>query len=408
MPNSTGARLHYRVRRLLNRLGGILSGLTNRGSLEPSRERPAHKLPGDTGGIFGCSDLRQKLARSINSIAIGQHSSGGLHQPPRGDSVGTSSQADQGVMDVVSPEGNQHQSATSARRSECGSRCRIKGHEGPIRLDAQPSDFSGDSITDGPSKNRPFCLPLDGPGPSILQLAPRSPSTNHGCVPSELDGDESLCQSPLELGGQSPGQSSERVSGSPVAGDTSLASPALVSCDSEIAVRLSKNNSAVSGLDCGSGTVQPAGEPPTSGCFACLKRRYETEKLSEGASNLLLASLTPKSSKSYDSMFQKWIGWCQEWNTDLVSGPISEVANFLVDLFDKGYQQRSINAYHSAISSAHDKVEGYSVGQHPTISRLMAGVANARPPQPLFFHVAKTDQSREDAKHLFLPFLSKE
>ena len=305
MPNSTGAGLHYRVGRLPNRLGGILSGLTNRGSLEPSREKPVHKLPGDTGSILGCSDLRQKQARSINSIAIGKHNSSGLHQPPRGDSVGTSSQADQRVMAVVSPEGNPHQSTASARCSECGSRCRIKGHEGPIRLDAQPSDFSGDSITDGPSGNRPFCLLLDGPGPSILQLAPRSPSISHECVPLELDGDESLCQSPLELGGQSPGQSSERVSGSPVAGDTSLASPALVSCDSEIAVRLSKNNSTVSGLDCGSGTVQPAGEPPASGHLACHKHRYETEKLSEGASNLLLASWRPKSSQSYDSMFQK-------------------------------------------------------------------------------------------------------
>ena len=60
-------------------------------------------------------------------------------------------------------------------------------------------------------------------------------------------------------------------------------------------------------------------------------------------------------------MFQKWMGLCQEWNSDPISGPISEVANFLADLFDKGYQQKSINAYHSAISSAHDKVEGYKL-----------------------------------------------
>ena len=63
---------------------------------------------------------------------------------------------------------------------------------------------------------------------------------------------------------------------------------------------------------------------------------------------------------------------------------MSEVANFLADLFEKGYQQRSINAYRSAIASAHDRVDGVSVGQHPTISRLMAGVANARPPQPRY------------------------
>ena len=31
-------------------------------------------------------------------------------------------------------------------------------------------------------------------------------------------------------------------------------------------------------------------------------------------------------------------------------------------------------------------VDGYSVGQHPTISRLMKGVFNKRPPQPKYFY----------------------
>ena len=41
------------------------------------------------------------------------------------------------------------------------------------------------------------------------------------------------------------------------------------------------------------------------------------------------------------------------------------VANILADLFDKGYQQRSINAYRSAIASANDQADGVSVGQYP-------------------------------------------
>ena len=172
----------------------------------------------------------------INPIAVRQHNSCCLHQPPRGYSVRAGSQADQGIMDVVSPEGNPHQGTASARCSERGSRCRIKSHEGPIRLDAQPSDFSRDLITDGSGGHRPLCLPFDDPGPSVLQLAPRSLGASHRCIPSELGRDEDLCQSSLELGGQSPGQSSERVSESPVAGGTSLASPALVSLDSGVTV----------------------------------------------------------------------------------------------------------------------------------------------------------------------------
>ena len=58
--------------------------------------------------------------------------------------------------------------------------------------------------------------------------------------------------------------------------------------------------------------------------------------------------------------------------------------NFLADLFDKGYQYRSLNSYCSAISSAHDKIDGVPVGQHPLVTRLLAGAFNSRPPQPRY------------------------
>ena len=79
-------------------------------------------------------------------------------------------------------------------------------------------------------------------------------------------------------------------------------------------------------------------------------------------------------------MFQKWVSWCMERKADPVSGPVSDVANFLADLYDQGYQYRSINSYRSAISSAHDQADGVNVGQNPIIVRLMAGIARSRPP----------------------------
>ena len=58
--------------------------------------------------------------------------------------------------------------------------------------------------------------------------------------------------------------------------------------------------------------------------------------------------------------------------------------NFLAELFSQGYQYRSLNAYRSAISSVHDKADGYDVGQHPLVSRLLKGVFHQRPPQPRY------------------------
>ena len=63
---------------------------------------------------------------------------------------------------------------------------------------------------------------------------------------------------------------------------------------------------------------------------------------------------------------------------------MSTVANFLAGLFEQGYSYRSLNSYRSSISSTHDRVDGAPVGQHPIITRLLAGAFNSRPPQPRY------------------------
>jgi hypothetical protein len=62
----------------------------------------------------------------------------------------------------------------------------------------------------------------------------------------------------------------------------------------------------------------------------------------------------------------------------------AEVVNFLADLFSQDYQYRSLNAYRPAISSVHDKIDGYDIGQHPLVSRLLKGVFHQQPPQPRY------------------------
>lgn len=68
----------------------------------------------------------------------------------------------------------------------------------------------------------------------------------------------------------------------------------------------------------------------------------------------------------------------------LISGPVGEVVNFLAHLFKEGYKYRSLNAYQSAISSVHEKADGYDIGQHPLVSRLLKGAFNQRPPKPRY------------------------
>ena len=61
---------------------------------------------------------------------------------------------------------------------------------------------------------------------------------------------------------------------------------------------------------------------------------------------------------------------------------MSEVANFLADLYREGYQSSSLNVFRFAISSVHDKVDGVEVGKHTTITCLLKGAFHERPPLP--------------------------
>ena len=73
-----------------------------------------------------------------------------------------------------------------------------------------------------------------------------------------------------------------------------------------------------------------------------------------------------------------------ERDNDPISCPISAIVNFLAELFCKGYQYRSLNAFRSAIASVHDKVDRVEIGQRPLITHLLKGALNSRPPLPQY------------------------
>ena len=89
---------------------------------------------------------------------------------------------------------------------------------------------------------------------------------------------------------------------------------------------------------------------------------------------------------SYNSLFSKWPSWCERRNRDPTAGPVEDIVNFLAELHAEGYQYRSLNAYRSAISSIHERVEGRSIGQYPLVSRLLKGAFNQNPSTPRYSH----------------------
>ena len=55
-----------------------------------------------------------------------------------------------------------------------------------------------------------------------------------------------------------------------------------------------------------------------------------------------------------------------------------------MDEFKAGREYRSLNCYCWAISSTHLPIQGFAVGKHPLVCRLLKGAYNLRPPQPKY------------------------
>ena len=57
---------------------------------------------------------------------------------------------------------------------------------------------------------------------------------------------------------------------------------------------------------------------------------------------------------------------------------------FLAHSFDEGLEYRTINTYRSALSGVLPPMEGFPVGQHPLVVRLLKGILNLRPAMPRY------------------------
>ena len=63
---------------------------------------------------------------------------------------------------------------------------------------------------------------------------------------------------------------------------------------------------------------------------------------------------------------------------------MESIVNYLTDKFTEGVQYNTLNTHRSAISAFHTTVNNVKVGQHPTVTSIMAAFFNARPPMPRY------------------------
>ena len=244
----------------------------------------------------------------------------------------------------------------------------------------------------GPIGGGHVCLQANPSGSEIFQLGAGPSSRSSQCLQPGLEPVRRVCKPSMVSNIVSICKDSQRQ-GQGHFGSSSVVNTTVVPSDTSTTVQCSMFTSQErrSGDFPITEGVHHANRGTPTSRLAIVRQQCQSGGLSTDASRLLTASWRNKTTSSYESLFKKWDRWCMERSRDPIRGPIGDVANFLSELFQEGYQYRSLNAYRSAISSVHEKVDGELVGQHPLISRLLKGAFNERPPRPKYHSVWDVD-----------------
>ena len=174
----------------------------------------------------------------------------------------------------------------------------------------------------------------------VLQLETGSTGRSNQCLSSRLEASEGLCQPSLVLGRESFKTGEGPMCSSDIGG-SSLERSAMVPHSPRDALGFSSVGSSISGSVSHDLRDSSHELSASTSRAAYLQEKFASQNLSNKARDLL-ASWRTKSNKTYDSHFKKWLCWCSARGSDPISGPMSEVVNFLADLHEEGYQSSSL------------------------------------------------------------------
>jgi hypothetical protein len=252
------------------------------------------------------------------------------------------------------------------------------------QLETEPQNICSNKSTMGSFGNRFVCRQTEWTTGEIHELETRPNCCGYRCTPSKLGRDESLCISTILSHTEMHSESPERERGVGHC-DTSMADTAILPHVVEH-VNSKPNPSTTtdepSFVSRGENTPSGSQRNTEVSGLENFRRNKEMQGLSTNTSELLAASWRKGTQSAYNSCWRHWASWCNSRQTNPFLSSLEHIANFLSDLFQKGYEYRSVNCYRSAISAFHPEINGIRVGQSNLVKQVMAGVFNSRPPMP--------------------------
>ncbi|KAI8500838.1 hypothetical protein Bbelb_216560 [Branchiostoma belcheri] len=266
-------------------------------------------------------------------------------------------------------------------RADYKSRHILSGH-GMDPGSAHVSGFASDISTtqEGGGSVR---VPNKLPATSVCVVASRARGNRDRCVHNELEQVGSAIRfSPVHASCTNSKESTRRQN-SPDSRSSGLGHSSLVPSPAGDAGRrtsatTSPQQSPVTARD---RDASPRRHKNATSRLACLRSQHDMYGISPEVSKILLASWRAGTQKLYASAWDKWSCWCDRRHIHPVSAPLNKVLEFLLSLYDRGFQYRAINVYRSAISTTHLPLEGQPLGSHPLMAKTVlqeAGIDTSR------------------------------
>ena len=368
-------------------VGGLLSWSPIRRPMVSSREEISYQC----SGTKGYSDCNSNLLKNVpgcegNTHSNRQYGCSNIFDQNGGHKESGPYSIKQRNMGTFDNYGDHNYCRTLTREVKCRSRPSIKVCEGFQRMEIMPRGVQTTMSETRNPLNRSICITSISSSSTVHVMEARSFQSRERRLSDKLDVSRGLCLSSFCVNPASFKKSSDRESNY-VADNPSLANPAMVSKDSSDVHKKSfidskKKKSAIKSRS-GSPSISRESNSTISG-LEHFRERLSSEGLSEKTVSLISDSRRKGSIAHYNSAWRKFSRWCSKQQVDPFRCAINHILEFLTESFEEGLEHSTLAGYRSAISAYHEPINGVSVGKHPQVSALLAGVYNRRFPQPKY------------------------
>lgn len=151
----------------------------------------------------------------------------------------------------------------------------------------------------------------------------------------------------------------------------------------------SKENNKVSSkrgkrVNSGSQTVRTQLRKRPNYGLPLLKRFFVKKQYPVMTQNLIMHSWKEGTRKTYRNYIQQWIMYCKYHKIDPHEPSQLYITNFLRLLLEDGASYSTVNVARCALSAVLDTGSGMTIGGDWSVSRVVKGCGNLRPPEPKY------------------------